>query len=209
MSGIVYCVENPAMPDIVKIGATDDIGRRLRELYNTSVPVPFVCALALEVEDPDEAERLLHDAFGDHRVSPGREFFEVNPQRVIAAMRLTKGRDVTPDADVVEDEDSRRALETAKKRRERFNFDMVGIGIGAELRFRANASDEENITAEVHSHNRIRFRDRVTSLTAAAQDILRERGQAATNPQGPLYWRFEGESLDDRRRRMEREGGDG
>ena len=209
MSGIVYCLENPAMPDVVKIGVTGDIERRLRDLDNTSVPLPFVCVLALEVDDADEAERLLHDAFGDHRVRSSREFFEVSPQRVVAAMRLTGGEDVTPGADVVEDAESRRALETARRRRGRFNFDMVGIGSGTELHFRANASEEEHITAEVHSHNQILFQDEVTSLTAAAQRVLQERGYAATNPQGPSYWYFEGESLDDRRRRMEREGGDG
>ena len=45
MPGIVYCLENPEMPDVVKIGCTTDIEQRLRQLDNTSVPVPFVCAL--------------------------------------------------------------------------------------------------------------------------------------------------------------------
>ena len=49
MTGIVYCLENPAMPDLVKIGITQDIEQRIRSLDNTSVPLPFVCFVAVEV----------------------------------------------------------------------------------------------------------------------------------------------------------------
>ena len=209
MTEIVYCLENPAMPNVVKIGRTADIERRLRELDNTSVPLPFVCVLAMEVDEDAETERLLHDVFSDHRVRSSREFFEVGAQRVLAAMRLTKGRDVTPKADVVEDEESRRALETARKRREAFNFDMVGVPTGTELHFRANASEEPTITALVRSRNRITFEDRETSLSGAAGEILRERGITWwSSVAGPEYWYLDGESLSERRRRMELEGGD-
>ena len=42
MSGVIYCLQNPAMPDLVKIGKTSiDIEPRLRSLDNTSIPLPF------------------------------------------------------------------------------------------------------------------------------------------------------------------------
>ena len=83
--GVIYCLENPKMPDLVKIGSTTNLKQRLRQLNSsTSVPVPFECVLALEVEDAGEKERLLHDAFGDHRVNQKREFFDISAQRVIA-----------------------------------------------------------------------------------------------------------------------------
>ena len=46
MTNIVYVLTNPAMPGIVKIGMTDDLQRRLSQLYNTSVPVQFECVSA-------------------------------------------------------------------------------------------------------------------------------------------------------------------
>lgn len=208
MAEIVYCVENPAMPGLVKIGTTNDLEQRLRSLDNTSVPLPFLCVVAMEVDDAGEAEQLLRDVFSDHRVRRSREFFEVGAERVAAALRLTRGRDVTPTYDVVEDEETQVALNKARKKRERFNFEMVGIERGAELRFqyRDISNGGEPFVAEVVSRNTIRFDDQETSLSAAATSIMQEHG--ITWPaQGPLYWRYEGETLDERRRRME-QGGD-
>ena len=209
MTGIIYCLENTEMPDVVKIGQTTDIEQRLRQLDNTSVPVPFVCVLALEVENHTEAERLLHDAFHDQRVRRSREFFRVSAQRVIAAMRLTQGRDVTPQSDVVEDEESGAALDDSRKRRARFNFDMVGITPGTTLHFRdtadAELNDEPGITAVVVSRNRIMFEDEQTSLTAAANKILERMGKSRVWSSVPHLWYVGDESLGDRRERMEQE----
>ena len=207
MPGTVYCLENPKMPDVVKIGCTTDIEQRLRQLDNTSVPVPFVCALALEVEDHVGAERLLHEAFGDHRVRRSREFFRVSAQRVVAAMRLTGGRDVTPAADVVEDEEAGRALQASKQRREKFNFEMVGLEPGAVLHF---GSDEDSgdesepaFAARVLSRRRIEFEGQETSLTAAANEIRRRSGLGSYWISAAHLWYFGGESLADRRERIE------
>ena len=86
---------------------------------------------------------------------------------------------------------------------------MVGVPTGTELHFRANASEEPTITALVRSRNRITFEDRETSLSGAAGEILKERGITWwASVAGPEYWYLDGESLSERRRRMELEGGD-
>ena len=212
MTGIVYCLENTEMPDIVKIGQTADIEQRLRELDNTSVPVPFTCVLALEVDDHVGAERLLHEAFSDHRVRKSREFFRVNAQRVVAAMKLTRGRDVTPQSDVVADEESERALDDSRKRREKFNFEMVGITPGTVLHFRpstdADDDDAPELTAKVHSRRKIMFEDAETSLTAAANEIRSRLGLPTLWTSAAHSWYVDGESLGERRERMEREDDD-
>ena len=207
MTGIVYCLENPGMPGLVKIGKTVDVEQRLRQLDNTSVPVPFTCVLALEVKDHQEAERLLHEAFSDHRVRKSREFFRVSPERVAAAMRLTGGRDVTPTSDVVEDEDSRRALDESRKRREHFNFGMVNISPGTVLHFRPGENDDDapEWTATVHSRSRIVFEDEETSLTAATNKIHERLGWSPLWGSAAHHWYLDGESLSERRERMEQD----
>jgi hypothetical protein len=77
----------------VKVGKTTNLEQRLRSLDNTSVTLPFRCVFAVEVDDENEVERFLHQAFADNRTRTTREFFEVDAQRVIAAMQLTRGND--------------------------------------------------------------------------------------------------------------------
>ena len=73
---------NDAFDGYVKIGKTVNLEQRLRQLDNTSVPLPFRCVYAVSVPDMDTIERLAHGAFADHRTRSNREFFEVDPSRV-------------------------------------------------------------------------------------------------------------------------------
>lgn len=206
MSGIVYCLTNPAMPGYVKIGKTGDLVSRLRQLDHTSVPLPFECVYAVEVPNPDEVERLLHATFGGSRVRSSREFFLVGEQHVIAAMRLTGGRNVTLGEDIVEDADTQRALDQARARREKFNFEMVAITPGTLLEFYSDPST----TCQVIDRRLVEFEGQAMSVSAVARIVLQRKGQYGdwihrpNSPvQGPIYWTYEGESLDERRRRME------
>ena len=81
--GIVYVLENAAMPGIVKIGRTsrDTIEERLGELYSTGVPVPFDCVYAAKVADAERVEKALQDAFGPYDRSGGLEYLRVVEER--------------------------------------------------------------------------------------------------------------------------------
>ncbi|MDA7712496.1 GIY-YIG nuclease family protein, partial [bacterium] len=120
--GIVYVLSNPAFDSYVKVGRTIDLEQRLKQLDNTSVPLPFRCVFAIEVEDEVAVERLVHQAFADVRVRTTREFFEIDAQRVISALKLTNGKDVTPKEDIAEDEESIEALERTVAKRKSYSF---------------------------------------------------------------------------------------
>ena len=94
MVGIVYLLTNEAMPGLVKIGKTtnDDAQVRMDQLYNTSVPVPFTCELALQVENPGKVEQALHKVFHPSRVNPRREFFEIEWSRRGQRLNWPKGK---------------------------------------------------------------------------------------------------------------------
>ena len=51
------------MPDTIKIGITDNLERRIKELDNTSLPLPFECYYAVEVEDASKIEKALDFQF--------------------------------------------------------------------------------------------------------------------------------------------------
>lgn len=200
MNEIIYVLTNEAMPGYVKVGRTStSLEQRIRELNaSTSIPLPFTAFYACIVKDAQFVEHQLHDAFDDNRVNPRREFFNIAPERVVAALKLAEIENITPKKDFVETKEDQEALNEARARRGRFNFGMVGIPIGAELIF----SRDENIKAKVidtHSTDSIEFNGAITSLSRSAQKILGyDYGVAGTD-----YWMYDGETLDERRRLFE------
>ncbi|MCV2495834.1 GIY-YIG nuclease family protein [Pseudomonas paraeruginosa] len=79
--GFIYCLSNPSMPGIYKVGKTDRApSQRCFELSNsTSVPEPFFILFYIEVDNALQTERALHRDLDDFRVSPNREFFNCDP----------------------------------------------------------------------------------------------------------------------------------
>ena len=186
------------MPDIIKIGITENLSRRIKELDNTSTPLPFECFYALEVEDALSIERLLHDAFDDKRVRQNREFFNCTPEQAKSALRIAEkmgGKDVTPKEDIVETPQDKQALDTARKKRSKFNFGMVNIEPGIILEF----VKDKTITCEVIDDSKIKFRGEVTSLSASANTVLHEMGYDWERAHGPRFWMYQGKSLRDLR----------
>jgi len=201
MSQIVYVLTNPCFPDLIKIGLTSDLKRRVRELSaSTSIPLPFQCYYACEVSDSAIAEKSPHFAFDDHRVSPRREFFRLDPEKVVAILRLVQLREVTMDDDEFSNHEEDVAVEREVARQSAFKFTYAQIPPGAEIFF----TRYPQYTATVVDDRAINFEGQTTSLTAATKIILeRERGLKDGSVAGPRYWSFEGEMIVDRRNRLE------
>ncbi len=209
--GIVYCLTNPAMPELVKIGLVvnaeaSSLKTRMSALYSTGVPVPFEVHYAVAVDKPAEVERLLHSAFHDFRENPGREFFRVEPERVVAAMKLTAGEEVsvedTPDAEIsqADIEARKRSRRRRDKRLSNFRFSSAHVPFGEEIEFIRDPS----LTAKVLNDKRIEFEGKEHSLTSAARLILKRTGETNSNRggvAGPTFWQYQGETLSQRRRR--------
>ena len=200
MNEIIYILTNEAMPGYVKIGRTsNNLEQRVKELSaSTSVPLPFVVFYACTVADANFVEHQLHDAFDNNRVNPRREFFQIAPERVVAALKLAEIENITPKKDLIDILEDKEAHEEALERRGRFNFEMVGIPIGAEIYFSRDESKKAKVI-DLHSAKSIEFNGEATSLSTSAQRILGYGyGVAGTD-----YWSYDGETLDERRRRME------
>ena len=205
MPGFVYVLTNPTIPDLVKIGKTSNLEERVKQLSSHSgVPIPFEVYYSCEVCDPDKVEKHLHEGFGDHRVNPKREFFRINPERVISILKLVEVRDVTPHTDIVEDEEERTSLNRERRRRSPFTFPSVEIPTGSVLHF----VRDEGITATVVDDKNVEHQGEVTSLSKLSLDILtRQYGWNSTTITGPRYWVYENETLSERRLRMESDEG--
>lgn len=191
----VYILTNESMSDIIKIGITDNLSRRLRELDNTSTPLPFECFYAVEVDDARAIENLLHEAFDDKRVRQNREFFNCTPEQAKSALKIAEtmgGKDVTPREVVFETEQDKQALDNAKKRKGRVDyFGILGINAGETLTF----SKDSSITCEVGDNGQVLFRGEPTTLSGSALTIVSEMGYNWQQVRGAGYWCYKGTTL--------------
>lgn len=203
MSEIIYILTNPVIPDLIKIGRTINLEERVRSLSSHSgVPVPFEVYYACVVSNSIKVEKHLHDGFGDHRVNPKREFFRINPERVLSILKLVALEDVTPNNDYVENKEEQQSLNKERSRRSNFTFSSVEISVGSVLHF----VRDENITVKVVDDRNVEFEGEITSLTQSSLKLLnRDHGWNSTSVTGPRYWVYENETLSERRLRLENE----
>jgi hypothetical protein len=95
--GWVYCISNPSMPGLLKIGMTLRTPQeRLKEANSSDTwrsPTNFMIEFAKRVHNPLQKERTLHKLLEqyDQRVNPKREFFEVNTATARLCFELMDG----------------------------------------------------------------------------------------------------------------------
>ena len=193
---IVYILTNESMPDIIKIGITDNLSKRIRDLDKTSTPLPFECFYAVEVdENALDIEKRLHETFDDKRVRQNREFFNCPPEQAKSALRIAEkmgGRDVTPKETVFETEQDKQALDAAKKKKGRVDyFGILGINVGENLTF----SKDHSLTCEVRENGKVLFREELTTLSGSALTLLSGMGYKLQQARGAGYWCYKGTTL--------------
>ena len=192
---IVYILTNESMPDTIKVGITDNLERRMRELDNTSTPLPFECYYAVEVQDAKVIEKKIHEGLDDKRIRQNREFFNATPEQAKAILEIAEvmgGKNVTPKEDIVETPQDKQALENARKKRGRIDyFGILGIQKGTTLTF----SKDKNITCTVSDNGKIIFRDKETTLSGSALLVTNEMGYDWGQVQGAGYWCYQGKTL--------------
>ena len=89
LEGYVYILTNPAFKTFyIKIGYTTNIQERLKELYNTSVPMPFKVFALLKTTKYKQAEKMIHSACKSYRIGDDREFFMINPDDALEQMKI-------------------------------------------------------------------------------------------------------------------------
>ena len=194
---IVYILTNESMPDTIKIGITDNLERRIKELDNTSTPLPFECYYAVEVENASAIEKKIHTGLDDKRIRHNREFFNATPESAKAILEIAEemgGKNVTPKEVIAETDQDKQALSEAKKRRGRIDyFGILGIEKGTILTF----SKDKSITCMVSENGKVIFKDKETTLSGSALEITNEMGYDWGQVQGSGYWCYNGKTLRD------------
>ena len=93
--GYIYCITNPSMPGVVKIGMTrrtpeDRLADANRDTWNHT---KFQLAFAKKVQDPEQKERAIHKILEQHgqRKSASREFFTISVELTKMYFDLIEG----------------------------------------------------------------------------------------------------------------------
>lgn len=104
--GYVYIFTNESFREgWVKIGKSQNIEKRLKELDNTSCPLPFDVYATLKTSRYDDAEDFVHD-FISHfnqslRIRPNREYFKVAPEEALSILYKVKKLMNEPDSEII------------------------------------------------------------------------------------------------------------
>ena len=213
MSGTIYVLSNPAIPDAVMLGYSqkENIKGEIAGLYNPSVPVPFKCEMATSVENARTVFDLIREVLEYARYTEDREFYRVPAKNVIALLKLTGGKDVTPE----QEEQNTSPLEvspslpangrrkavsgrrrpktksaSSKQRRPRrpnLNFQQLGILPGSIIKGR------DGKEATVHGDRRVRFEGEVMFITPATRRMLGTDDSVVIS--AAQYWTYNGRKI--------------
>lgn len=215
--GFVYILTNPSFrEDWVKIGKSSrPVNIRSKELDNTAVPLPFEIFATLKTVKYDIVEKKIHkaiDRLTDLRIRQNREFFNIKPELALEILRdeamVLDDAEVTlyKDNKPINPEDPHKPIDPIPPvpHRPRFKFSMVKIPIGSTLVFVPTG-----IKVKVASDDQIEYDGRIYKLSPFVGTFMpEEKRNTSGTYQGPKFFTFKGEVLDDIRKRLELETGD-
>lgn len=214
--GYVYIFTNPSFKeDWIKIGKAKNIKKRLKDLFNTSLPLEFKVYATLQTSKYEAVEKIIHkqiDRLTDLRINQNREFFNVHPSQALdifidqaqlvddaIIMRYEEGKapyQLYP----VNEQKKQESKDRKKSIRPPFDFSMVGLTIGDKVTF-----DALKLEVKVAGKNKIEHEGRIWSLSAFCGTYLPEnmRNQSEAY-QGPKYFSYNGKTLWELRLEMEK-----
>ena len=211
IGGYVYILTNPSFKeDWVKIGKSQrEVNVRSKELDNTAVPLPFEIFATLKTAKYDIVEKKIHkaiDRLTDLRIRQNREFFNIKPELALEILKdeamllddaqITLYKDNKPIALAEKDSVIKK---TQQPHRPRFKFSMINIPIGATLTFLPTG-----VKVKVASDDQIEFQGRIFKLSPFVGTYMpAEKRNTSGAYQGPKYFTYKGEVLDDIRTRIE------
>lgn len=195
MKGIIY-IMTTAVSGLIKIGQTGNANfqERMRFLeangyYNVSGLKRF---FAIEIDDYQEKERLLHEIFSKQKIGDS-ELFALDYDLVRQLLLSFDGKVIYP-----KDVNKEKEFDEVSKAREqgaRFSLYKKGIKDGEEVVF---ISDKE-ITAKVVGEREVEYGGQVWKLSPLTYKIFEQKGELNSSGayQGAAYWQYKGKRLRD------------
>lgn len=185
-----------AVSGLVKIGKTgsNNYQERMRFLeangyYNIAGLKRF---FAIELEDYDDKESLLHDIFSKHQVG-NSELFALDQDIVRQLLLSFEGRVIYPEK--TNKEKNFDEISAARKQGALFNFYNKGLKNNDQIDFIA----DNNIVATVTGEREVSYGGQIWKLSPLTYKIYEDKGQLNSSGayQGANYWQYKGKKLKD------------
>ena len=200
--GFVYILTNPSMPDYIKIGFTNNLKARLRELDTTGVAMPFEPFFTIKTSKYKVLEKVIHrelDKLTDTRARANREFFKISPD--LARDLILNISQLLDDSEIedygyetVKDELSEDGR--IKPNSSATTFEMLGIPIGTPLE---PVVDKYPKVVTVDNKNMVRLEDGAEkTISRAIVDVT------GTSRNGFSSYKYNGVILSKLRMRMDK-----
>lgn len=174
--GFVYILTNPSYKDnIIKIGFTINLKKRLQSLDRTGVPTPFEPYMTVETTKYKLLESVIHrelDKLTNFRTRENREFFEIDP--IDAADLLKNLSRLIDDAEIVEYGNlstvEEKDVNVIAEQGGRTTFRMLGIPTGSTL---TAVNEDVPDVVTVDDVNQVQLPDgSVKSISRAVIDVV-------------------------------------
>lgn len=191
--GIIYLMTT-AVSGLIKIGKTraDSYQERMRFLesngyYNVAGLKRF---FAIELEDYDDKESLLHEIFSKHQVG-NSELFALDQDLVRQLLLSLDGRIIYPEK--VNKEKEFDDITAIRKQGALFSFYKKGLKDGDEIRF----ISDPKIIAKVISEREVEYGGQIWKLSPLTYKVYEDKGQLNSSGayQGAAYWQYNGKRL--------------
>jgi hypothetical protein len=193
--GIIY-IMSTAVSGLIKIGktGTSNYQERMRALeangyYNVAGLKRF---FAIELEDFDDKESLLHEIFSKHQVG-NSELFALEQDLVRQLLLSFDGNVIYPDK--IDKEKEFDVVTVARKQNALLSFYRKGLQNGDEIRF----IPDNTIIATVVGEREVEYGNQNWKLSPLTYKIFEDKGQLNSSGayQGANYWQFNGKKLKD------------
>jgi hypothetical protein len=95
-TGYVYCLTNEGMPELVKIGYTNNLQERIMQSNETNTfksPYNFKCIHAIKTINPKSVEQLIHQSLDKFRINREQtekpsEFFKISVDSIYSIFHM-------------------------------------------------------------------------------------------------------------------------
>jgi len=191
--GIIYLMST-AVSGLVKIGktGTKNYPERMRFLeangyYNVTGLKRY---FAIELEDYDDKESLLHEIFSKHQVGTS-ELFALDQDLIRQLLLSFDGKVIYPE--MVNKEKEFDEVATTRKQSALFSFYRKGLKDGDEIRF----ISDKTIIAKVSGEREVEYGGQTWKLSPLTYKIFEDKGQLNSSGayQGANYWQWNGKKL--------------